>query len=412
MGCIGAALMAIDSTRKQVNKKTEYSLNKLLQSTMKIDGSFCCKSCSNNCEIKKIKIDDKIYPFGGLCSKFDNQRHNTENRKQGINLIQHRNDLMLNKYGPELNDAAKGNIGIPMALSAYELYPFYCRLINELGYNVVAAEPSREGNAKNLAPICYPGELVHGAVFELLKLDVDYILLPNLLSHFKNSGFVNSYMCPSTSIMPDVIKSAFRKNESKILSPHISFLDTKNKADQLEIIRIGNKLKVAKNKAISAYCNAVNFYNSFKREYKGYCSKVLSSINNDPVIIFAGRPYTVFADNVNLSIPQKITSRGYNVIPVDAVPFNNRNSHIENNWYYTQQLMNAVHYVKNNPNFYLCFLSCFSCGPDANIYHEIKKEMAGKVFCYLEIDSHTAHAGIETRLEAFLEIIKGDNEQL
>ncbi|KKM92447.1 hypothetical protein LCGC14_1218320, partial [marine sediment metagenome] len=31
---------------------------------------------------------------------------------------------------------------------------------------------------------------------------------------------------------------------------------------------------------------------------------------------------------------------------------------------------------------------------------------AGNTFCYLEIDSHTAHAGFETRIGAFLDIIE------
>jgi predicted nucleotide-binding protein (sugar kinase/HSP70/actin superfamily) len=44
--------------------------------------------------------------------------------------------------------------------------------------------------------------------------------------------------------------------------------------------------------------------------------------------------------------------------------------------------------------------------PDATIYHFIRQEIAGKTFCYLEIDSHTAHAGFETRVSAFLDIIE------
>ena len=42
----------------------------------------------------------------------------------------------------------------------------------------------------------------------------------------------------------------------------------------------------------------------------------------------------------------------------------------------------------------------------ASIYYLIRKELAGDTFCYLEIASHTVHAGFETRVGAFLDIIE------
>ncbi|GAI94890.1 unnamed protein product [marine sediment metagenome] len=73
---------------------------------------------------------------------------------------------------------------------------------------------------------------------------------------------------------------------------------------------------------------------------------------------------------------------------------------------FTQQINNAVTFVKSHPNAYICFVSCFSCGIDATMYHEFRQQLEGETFCYLEIDSHTAHAGFETRVGAFLEIVE------
>ena len=56
---------------------------------------------------------------------------------------------------------------------------------------------------------------------------------------------------------------------------------------------------------------------------------------------------------------------------------------------------------------YICLVSCYSCGPDGTMYHKFRYDLAGNTFCYLEIDSHTAHAGFETRVGAFLDIIEG-----
>jgi predicted nucleotide-binding protein (sugar kinase/HSP70/actin superfamily) len=68
--------------------------------------------------------------------------------------------------------------------------------------------------------------------------------------------------------------------------------------------------------------------------------------------------------------------------------------------------MAAAECARSNSLRYICNISCFSCGPDAIIQHRLRRELEGRPFCFLEIDSHTAHAGIETRVEAFLDIIE------
>jgi predicted nucleotide-binding protein (sugar kinase/HSP70/actin superfamily) len=112
-----------------------------------------------------------------------------------------------------------------------------------------------------------------------------------------------------------------------------------------------------------------------------------------------------FAPEVNLSVPRKISTRGFSVIPGDALPRrsppNDRNV-----WHYTQDVMAAADYARRHDDRYICNISCFSCGPDAITQHRFRHELDGQPFCFLEIDSHTAHAGIETRVEAFLDIIE------
>jgi predicted nucleotide-binding protein (sugar kinase/HSP70/actin superfamily) len=117
-----------------------------------------------------------------------------------------------------------------------------------------------------------------------------------------------------------------------------------------------------------------------------------------------GRPYAAFAPEVNLSVPRKIATRGFTVIPGDALAPESPH-HERNVWHYTQGLMAAVDHSRRHPGRYVCNLSCFSCGPDAILHHRLRHELEGRPFCFLEIDSHTAHAGIETRIGAFLDII-------
>jgi predicted nucleotide-binding protein (sugar kinase/HSP70/actin superfamily) len=112
------------------------------------------------------------------------------------------------------------------------------------------------------------------------------------------------------------------------------------------------------------------------------------------------------------ALPRKIVSRGYNAIPSDILPFiSGDNDHKRNAWCLTQEISNAIEYVKKYPSLYICFVSCFSCGPDGTMYHHFREQLEGHTFCYLEIDSHTAHAGFETRVGAFLDIIEERNRK-
>ena len=133
----------------------------------------------------------------------------------------------------------------------------------------------------------------------------------------------------------------------------------------------------------------------------------MKDLLDEPSVIIAGRPYVIYPPEINLALPRKIVSRGYNAIPADILPsLNGENIQKRNAWNFTQQIEKAVQYAKLNSNLYICLVSCFSCAPDATMYHYFRQNLSGSTFCYLEIDRHTAHAGFDTRVGAFLDIVE------
>ena len=77
-----------------------------------------------------------------------------------------------------------------------------------------------------------------------------------------------------------------------------------------------------------------------------------------------------------------------------------------NYWYYGQQNMKAVAQARKIDNLYLSWTSNFSCAPDSFLLHYVRWLMGHKPYLVLEIDSHTADAGLDTRVEAFLDIVE------
>ncbi|MFX1324155.1 MAG: acyl-CoA dehydratase activase [Promethearchaeota archaeon] len=407
MGAVGTALMTLDLLQNNIISEEDFKLKNLIKGDIQVKDTFRCKACENNCEIQRILIREKVYPFGGLCSKYRLLRQKGYKIKEGQDLVELRNKMMIEEFGARTLKNPRGTIGIPMALTTHILYPLYAKFINELGYNILLSNPSKSGNTKTKAPICYPCELVHGAVNDLFNQNVDYIFLPHVIELEITPGYIHGYTCPSTTTIPDIIRAAFENVSEKLLTPHIGLSEDLIETTIKEFGRIALKLGIEEKVGINAGLVALSHYRMFRELYYEFGKKKLKDLLKKPSVIIAGRPYVVYPPDVNIALPRKIVSRGYNVIPADLLPLLiSDTNHSRNVWSFTQEINNALEYVKKYPNFYICFVSCFSCGPDGTMYHHFRQQLEGHTFCYLEIDSHTAHAGFETRVGAFLDIIE------
>lgn len=404
MGSIGSALMTRDLLVSKKIVRRKFTLKDLLLGDMRVKNKFKCNACKNNCEIQNISIRDKSYPFGGLCSKYALLRQKSAKRR-GKNLVETRNNLLYNEFGPISLENPLGSIGLPMALTTHSLFPLYAKFINELGYNVVLSKSTGIRDIKTLSPICYPCELVHGAVRDLIREKVDFIFLPRVLEMGISDGYLHGYTCTSTSIITDIVSAAFENERDRILSPHVNTSEDYFATTLQEFGKVAEKLGLKKEKGEEAGKKAFAHYAKFLTKYSELGKKVLPELTKEPCVIVAGRPYVVYPSGINIALPQKIASRGYHVIPADILPLVSAD-HERNAWHYTQQMNNAVDFARKHPNAYICLVSCFSCGPDGTMYHNFRQKLAGTTFCYLEIDSHTAHAGFETRVGAFLDIIE------
>jgi len=404
MGAIGAAQMADDLLTAGDVDRLDRDLTAFGAVQMEEKESFTCKSCENRCEIQRIALDGHTYPFGGLCSKWEMQRRPEALRhKEGVDLVGLRQELMFQTFAPEQPSPSRGRIGLPLALNTYEVYPFFARLLTGLGYEVVLSRPGM-GERRTHAPLCYPGELLHAAVDDLLAQEVDYVFLPYLREFPVPDGLDHGYLCPVTEDTPGVIKTFFATASDRILTPEIGLTDHLRSTTEREVARMAARLGVDRSAAHAALAAARAHQEAFEHRYREAIEEALEKLDG-PAVVLVGRPYAAYAPEVNLSVPRKIASRGFTVIPGDALPFtppaNRRNV-----WHHTQRVLAAVDYVRDRDDLYVCALSCFSCGPDAIIHHRLRLELEGRPFCFLEIDSHTAHAGIETRVGAFLDIIE------
>ena len=421
MGCFGVALLAARKHAEGLLDETSVKIDELLLREIGYERVFTCRACENLCAIQELKVENRKVMFGGRCNKYANIRKSVADVPV-FDYVEKRQRLIFEQYAAPVCENIKKEfvVGIPRALSVHTLYPLYSWFFYELGIKTfLSSEVPQEGLARTEADYCFPAEIAHGAVQDCLDKGADFVLLPHFRDMPSYEKDVHANFCPITQSLPYYIEKAFLDTDkNKWLPLVVSFKFGAEKA--LELFgMMGEKLGVGEEEIKTAFYKALEKQNDYFKAAKKMGEEALSEARgaNRPVIALLGRAYNAFTSEANMGIPKKFTTRGYSIIPFDILPFENGPENAENGksgeifpnmyWYYGQEDVKTAKFLKKEDNIYLTYVTNFSCAPDSFILHYIKWIMKQKPFLVLELDSHSADAGVDTRVEAFLDIIDG-----
>jgi len=138
-------------------------------------------------------------------------------------------------------------------------------------------------------------------------------------------------------------------------------------------------------------------------------------------------PYNLYDDFVNVGMEKKLKDLGAEVIFIDETPVNQRitsnqqlaTSWPEFHWEFGKEIMEKIGEILKyktcpvrNRRFSngvdgVIEISSFLCGCDAVLKEFVEKafKIAKIPFLYLIIDENTGDAGVQTRLEAFIDTL-------
>ncbi|MCL2111526.1 MAG: acyl-CoA dehydratase activase [Clostridiales bacterium] len=412
LGCFGVALLAKRKQADGLLDETRVDIGELLSREIEYERVFDCKACENLCPIQVLNIEDRKYMFGGRCNKYTNMRKAIKDVPV-FDYVERRQQLIFEEYAApsEPKDAKRDfTVGIPRALSVHTLYPLYSWFFHELGIKtLLSTDVDAEGLARAESEYCFPAEIAHGAVQDCIEKGADYVLLPHFRDMPSYEENVHANFCPITQALPYYMEKAFPDvDKAKWLPLVVSFKFGDEKA--LELFQVmGGRLGIPDEETKAAFAKALAKQKDYFSAARALGLEALEEARkaDRPVIALLGRPYNAFTPEANMGIPRKFTTRGYSVVPFDILPFEDENIFSNMYWFYGQQDVKTATLLKNEDNIYLTFVTNFSCAPDSFILHYIKWIMGQKPFLVLELDSHSADAGIDTRVEAFLDIIDG-----
>ncbi len=416
-GAIGAAILAREAMPENTKSRFKgFAVSKASYET----SNFICKSCANHCEIKRVKVEGETKPlfYGGICDKYEiDDRKNAE--EDLPNFFEERESMLVDGF-EQKEDDKKISIGLPRALmNYYQHFPFWQAFFRELDFNLVLSDESdRQIITRSLETMvsetCLPVELVHGHILNLIDKKVDYIFLPFIVnSKADKDNPTNNPNCPWVQSHPYLAKAAFNdeKIREKLLIPalHFRYYEKVLKKELQDFF--GEKFNISKSKVVKAIDLAGKAQDIFQMKLKFKGDELMSNLNGKVrKVVILGRPYNTGDPMLNLRLVKKLLNINVLPIPVDYLPLDEEDifdDYPGMYWPNGQKILKASRIVSRMDNVFAIYLSNFRCGPDSFLLSFVKKEMKDKPFLHLEVDEHSADAGMITRIEAFLDSLKG-----
>ncbi len=419
-GLMGAFGVALEVKRRQklgLLKEKDFVLSELIERKVEYGRSFVCNGgkemCDRKCKIQIVVVNGEKMPFGGACNKYYNLK-GSDKVDPSINLVKIRQELLFNEFFMKNDDENAPTVGINRSFLTMMLYPLYYNFFTAMGFKVVLPDKAiPEGIARKGASFCHPYEIAHGYYMDLLEKNPDYVVVPHIREIFVPKANSRRHdmqaACQLVQSEPYCYKEAFADLEKgkKILRPIFDF--SKGYAADEKAFRNLACAMGKRGKVISqAFDYAISQQNNFFKSVKNFGKVFLTELEKNPdkiAIVIFGRPYNALSSDINMGIPEKFSSRGIPVIPYDMLDFDDEPVSNQMHWATGQMLLKAARVVQKHKQLFGVWITNFSCGPDSFLQRFFRDIMERKPSLTLELDSHTADAGITTRVEAFLDIV-------
>ena len=301
-------------------------------------------------------------------------------------------------------------VGIPRALLYFRYKTMWRTFFEELGRTVVVSNKSdrstlEAGAHLSIDECCLASKLYMGHVASLLG-KCDAIFAPSIdnLGNFK--GF-----CTKFQALPDLVANTFIAQRPRIISCEIDRADSHIK-EQEAYIDLGQKLGATRKESKKAYAAAVRAQANSDEKRARKQEDLLKRVSKMPEgerplrILLAAHPYVVHDGFVGSPLIDMET----------CVLFADRHNHekaLEKSfefsdtlpWIVNREIIGTILDLYDQIDG-IVLVSAFPCGPDSMTNDALMRCIKGKPILSLTVDAQSGTAGLETRLESFVDILR------
>lgn len=313
-------------------------------------------------------------------------------------------------------------VGIPRGLFYYKYFSLWKEFFEGLGAEVILSKPTNKeildnGTRVCVDEACLPVKIFHGHVIDL-KDKVDYLFIPRFTSISRNE-----YVCPKFGGLPDMVRQNI-KGLPQIINTEVNLRKSSRGAFKAAL-EMGRYICSSTSIIKKSYIQAMQKHQQYKkdlmnglligdvwdkefgmsREYK----------NNILTIALFGHEYNLYDSYVNMNTINKLKCRGVKIVTIDMMDPGIINAKAQTLpkkmfWNYGRKAVGAaLHILDRNDVDGIIYIMSFGCGIDSFVCDLIERKIRRNSdipFIILTIDEHTGEAGINTRLEAFVDMLR------
>jgi len=296
-------------------------------------------------------------------------------------------------------------IGIPKGLYYYEYGDLWTRFFEELGHECVFSEGYEPFSISCTDEACLPIKAYHKYTQELLKKDIDFLFSPRIVK-CTQKGFT----CPKIIGINEMIRASL-KPAVKLITPEFNGEFKPFFAD------IGKTLGEEPQKVLNAIEQTM-LYNNSKITFVSLAPiKKHDDKHAEYTICLLGHKYLTEDPVINMDIKKRLRKLGIRSVTTSYFDndllslYSEQNTSFPPFWITGRQATGLAALSENEQNEYdgCIYLTSFGCGPDSFIVPLTKKHLMNtcrKPFMEISFDEHTSTTGLDTRLEAFADMLK------
>ncbi|MCF8127607.1 MAG: acyl-CoA dehydratase activase-related protein, partial [Deltaproteobacteria bacterium] len=303
-------------------------------------------------------------------------------------------------------------VGMQRALYGQQDALLWAHFFDRLGYRLVLTPPtnaqlSRMGIEAMTAETCYPVKVSHGHVKALVG-QTAFLFLPSVVDMGKSEDKEKGFYCPMVQSNSYMVRMALDLDMKTVLSPvvHLKY-DVQTLALELAG-QLKTKLSIPLHQIREALYYAKGRQEQFQKAVLKQGSKILASHPaGEPMVVVTGRPYNLYDERLNLRLGHNLAKIGVKAIPMDFLDLSSvdLSDFPSMYWGLGARILRAAKIVASNADFFGLHLTNFGCGADSFLEHFYRHIMGDKAYMILELDEHSAVAGVMTRLEAYKNVI-------
>lgn len=409
-GALGCALIAREHDTGQGSRFKGFDL---ADRTYEVS-SFECKKCSNRCEINRVVVEgEEPLFYGDRCERFQTRKSSLA--ESIPDLMAEREYALTHSYEPTAPPPPGApRVGVPRALIYHEIWPLWHAFLSELGFTIVLSDPTNKeiihnGAEASVAETCFPMKVALGHVLNLLEKDIDYIWLPSVINLPKDDPrLTDSFVCPYVQSFAYTVKAAvdFEARGVEPLTP-VVYLGVDPTRGDNNLIQLGRRFGKSPRAVRAAIAKGLEALARFEETMQRRGREVLASLPEGArAIVIVSRAYNGCDQGANLEIPRKLRNMGVWAIPLDMLPLRQYrlpDEYANMYWHYGRKILQAAEHIINDPRLHSLYLTNFGCGPDSFLNHFYRERLGRRPCLTIEVDEHSADAGIITRCEAFLD---------